>query len=163
MKTYAKVDNQSIIGVGSLKELYPGTIFSKYRLPFLIETGQLCEVLSSKLFNSRTEKLVNVEPYLEDGKCYSVQAAQKTPEEIELDITNQWTYVRGIRDGLLKESDWTVLPDAPVDSEAWKQYRQQLRDITSQVDPFEISWPVEPVLNSNNNVTNTLDGPSGGS
>lgn len=43
---------------------------------------------------------------------------------------------RGKRDLLLKESDWTQLPDAPVDREAWAAYRQALRDLTDHVN-----WP----------------------
>ena len=33
------------------------------------------------------------------------------------------------RDWLLFTSDWTQLPDAPCDAEAWAAYRQQLRDL----------------------------------
>jgi hypothetical protein len=41
------------------------------------------------------------------------------------------------RDRLLKESDWTQLPDAPVDREAWATYRQALRD-------FPATWTAGP-------------------
>jgi hypothetical protein len=53
--------------------------------------------------------------------------------------------VRVQRDALLKASDWTQLPDVPLTTkEAWATYRQALRDITSQHDPFNIIWPVAP-------------------
>ena len=45
--------------------------------------------------------------------------------------------MRNYRDRLLKESDWTQLPDAPVDQEAWATYRQALRD-------FPASWTPGP-------------------
>jgi len=50
------------------------------------------------------------------------------------------------RDRLLESSDWTVLPDAPVaDAQAWKDYRQALRDVPEQASfPTEIDWPVKP-------------------
>ena len=50
------------------------------------------------------------------------------------------------RDTLLAESDWTVLPDAPVaDAQAWKDYRQALRDVPQQAGfPNDIEWPSEP-------------------
>jgi len=38
-------------------------------------------------------------------------------------------------------SFWTQLSDSPVDKAAWATYRQALRDITTQVDPFNIKWP----------------------
>ena len=50
------------------------------------------------------------------------------------------------RDPLLESSDWTVLPDAPVaDKQAWKDYRQALRDVPQQDGfPTDIDWPVKP-------------------
>lgn len=49
------------------------------------------------------------------------------------------------RNALLRESDWTQLPDVPLSTkEAWATYRQALRDITQQADPFNITWPTPP-------------------
>lgn len=50
------------------------------------------------------------------------------------------------RNLLLGESDWTQLPDVPIQTQIkWKQYRQELRDLTSQTKyPFNIVWPVKP-------------------
>ena len=60
-------------------------------------------------------------------------------------VTSVWMEVRSIRDGLLSQSDWTQLPDVPLATkEAWATYRQALRDITSQPDPFAVLWPVKP-------------------
>jgi hypothetical protein len=56
----------------------------------------------------------------------------------------QWAAIRTERNALLAASDWTQLADAPVDEEAWADYRQDLRDITLHSDPFNIQWPVEP-------------------
>lgn len=53
--------------------------------------------------------------------------------------------VRFVRNQLLTESDWTQLPDVPLSTkEAWAAYRQALRDITEQPDPFNITWPAVP-------------------
>ena len=52
--------------------------------------------------------------------------------------------VRKQRNALLVACDWTQLPDAPVDAGEWAAYRQALRDITDQSDPFNIIWPEEP-------------------
>ena len=56
----------------------------------------------------------------------------------------QWNVIRAERNKLLVESDWTQLPDAPVDAAAWATYRQALRDITTQANPFAIVWPQGP-------------------
>jgi hypothetical protein len=46
--------------------------------------------------------------------------------------------LRIYRNRLLVESDWTQLPDAPCDAQAWAAYRQQLRD-------FPATWTPAPV------------------
>ena len=59
----------------------------------------------------------------------------------------QWVQIRGLRDSKLLECDWTVLPDVPLTAEKkaeWETYRQALRDITTQPDPFNITWPTPP-------------------
>lgn len=53
---------------------------------------------------------------------------------------------REYRNQLLRDSDWTQLPDAPVNRLAWARYRDGLRDITKQENfPNNINWPVPPV------------------
>jgi hypothetical protein len=55
------------------------------------------------------------------------------------------TRLRYWRDGELVASDWTQLPDAPVDKEAWAEYRQALRDLpSSNSNPRLIELPVKP-------------------
>lgn len=59
----------------------------------------------------------------------------------------QWFIIRGERKTRLEVSDWTVLPDVPMTSEKrveWETYRQSLRNITDQPDPFNINWPTPP-------------------
>jgi hypothetical protein len=65
--------------------------------------------------------------------------------EINYRIENQWEIVRETRNELLKDCDWTQLSDIPVETkEIWTEYRTQLRDITTQPNPFNINWPVKP-------------------
>lgn len=62
------------------------------------------------------------------------------PDPVEL-----WRAIKNERNLLLEASDWTQLPDVPLDTkEAWADYRQELRDITNQPDPFNIVWPIPP-------------------
>ena len=62
------------------------------------------------------------------------------------DIEAEWAVVRHKRDNALLACDWTQLPDVPsATKEAWATYRQSLRDITDQPDPFNIVWPTPPV------------------
>ena len=58
--------------------------------------------------------------------------------------------IRNIRDQLLQDSDWTQLVDSPLDSAAksiWATYRQNLRDITENIDENgEVTFPTKPTL-----------------
>ena len=60
---------------------------------------------------------------------------------------DQWQEIRDKRDRLLADSDWVTVRSVdqgePV-PEAWLHYRQALRDITNQSDPFNINWPDSP-------------------
>jgi hypothetical protein len=63
-----------------------------------------------------------------------------------IDALNQKMFdaIRAERNAKLIASDWTQVLDAPVDAAAWAEYRQALRDITDQPNPFELAWPIEP-------------------
>jgi len=59
--------------------------------------------------------------------------------------------LRGRRKNLLKDSDWTVMPDSPLSDskkDEWKIYRQQLRDITDGIDTeakaLAVTFPTPP-------------------
>jgi hypothetical protein len=57
-----------------------------------------------------------------------------------------WNDIRMQRNSLLLGSDWTQLPDVRIaNKEAWENYRQQLRDITTKYPtPESVVWPVAP-------------------
>lgn len=60
-------------------------------------------------------------------------------------IDIEWKNVRRHRNDLLNNSDWSQLPDVPVNiREQYASYRQALRDITQQTNPFELLWPKKP-------------------
>lgn len=68
--------------------------------------------------------------------------------EIHLSAIRNQAYdnARRIRNIKLSASDWTQIPDIEVDRrEAFKEYRQKLRDISKQEGfPHTIEWPEEP-------------------
>ena len=74
----------------------------------------------------------------------TIQKAATTQEELLMAL-------REMRDVLLKESDWTQMPDCPLSEEIkndWRIWRQEMRDITSLVSlPLEntIQLPIPPV------------------
>jgi hypothetical protein len=71
----------------------------------------------------------------------------KTGKELAHAIKGQWAEVRRLRTEKLFNSDYTQMADTPVSEskkEQWKVYRQALRDITTQPDPFNIVFPTSP-------------------
>ncbi|MDB4512138.1 phage tail assembly chaperone [Arenicella sp.] len=72
--------------------------------------------------------------------------AQKT-DKIALEETEEYAIamLRLERGDLLQKSDWTQVPDAPVDQAAWATYRQALRDLPQNTeDPSAPLWPTKP-------------------
>ena len=106
----------------------------------------LYEVEQTPKPNDYTKNITEGTPTLIDGVYYkSWNQTNATSEEISYRIENQWEEVRVLRNQLLSECDWTQLADIPTETkELWTSYRAQLRDITSQSNPFSINWPVKP-------------------
>lgn len=68
-------------------------------------------------------------------------------EDIETRKNEKWEEVRDIRDSLLSQSDWTQFQDTPITGSLltdWQTYRQGLRDITTQDNPYSLTWPTKP-------------------
>ena len=91
--------------------------------------------------------------YVANGNLVS-RPAQPSPSHCWNWNTKQWTLdltlveqqARTQRARLLLASDWTQLPDVPLDTKAaWADYRQALRDVPAQPSfPTEITWPTPP-------------------
>jgi len=62
------------------------------------------------------------------------------------DVPSEWWLerYRNWRAEELKATDWTQLPDAPVDAAAWATYRQALRDLPSVQDFANAELPTRP-------------------
>ena len=68
-----------------------------------------------------------------------------TEEEVQQRNDSKASEIRTERNEKIAKTDWTQLPDCPVDKAAWATYRQALRDITAQAGfPWTIDWPEQP-------------------
>ena len=70
----------------------------------------------------------------------------KIPTDAQLTV-RKWESVRIERNRKLQETDWVVTKASETGvalSDEWKTYRQGLRDITTQSDPDNITWPLIP-------------------
>jgi hypothetical protein len=67
------------------------------------------------------------------------------PGDTDVPDESYVTRMRLHRDRLLAESDWTQLEDAPVDRQAWADYRQALRDFPATWTPAPtVTFPDKP-------------------
>lgn len=114
------------------------------------ETGQIIKAVASNNYATISSNIgpqdsfIDVSyDYINDLFNYTVLDGKLVPKEKSLE--DQWQNVRKQRDQYLLASDWTQLPDVPISTkESWAQYRQALRDVTLQPDPFNITWPTPP-------------------
>jgi hypothetical protein len=96
------------------------------------------------------EKLEEVAPIksTDNGVYYQTRIIiTMNDEEIAVRTQQEWGVVRSERNGKLAMCDWTQFSDVPMSDvkiAEWASYRQALRDITTQSDPFNINWPVSP-------------------
>jgi hypothetical protein len=132
--------------IPQLREAYPNvSLPSELTDESLIE-WDMYVVLPTPYPNDYTKNITEGTPVLTDGVYYQNWVeTPATESEISYRIENKWTEVRELRSQLLTECDWTQLADIPTETKAaWTEYRQSLRDITSQSNPFSINWPVKP-------------------
>ena len=91
---------------------------------------------------------VESDPVKVNGKwIQSWDAIPASQDVIDSRIAHEWEKIRKERNLRLLETDWTQVSDAPLSSEqrtAWASYRQELRDLTTQENPFDIVFPQVP-------------------
>ena len=114
-------------------------------------------------YNSLTESYIDGEYagnkyYIENETPVLIPDAPNTYSKFDHDTKQwvkrqtdeqRWDTVKSSRVNKLESSDWTDTLSAKTrlgDSlyEQWQTYRQALRDITQQADPFNITWPTPP-------------------
>lgn len=68
--------------------------------------------------------------------------------DTDTETQSKWNAMRSNRATLLKDSDWTQVPDSPLSDEKkaeWATYRQELRDLPDNItDINNITWPAQP-------------------
>jgi hypothetical protein len=149
---YLKInEKQNIIypyTIQRLKSENPNTSFPEEISISLLEDYQVYPVHKSPIDQDYTKNYVEGEPELIDGLYHQtwiiIDASQ---EEIDERLNSKWSKTRITRNNYLKECDWTQLSDSPLSIDKkleWSIYRQELRDVTSQEDPFNVVWPIKP-------------------
>ena len=111
------------------------------------------------------KRLVQLDDYISDEGVYNIKY-YTTKRDSEIDgvkshfigddtakdkriLDQKWADIRLERNRLLTESDWVVVKAKETHANAsipsdWVDYRTELRDITKQSDPDDITWPTKP-------------------
>jgi|DEB0MinimDraft_3_1074331.scaffolds.fasta_scaffold174496_2 hypothetical protein len=141
---YAKILNDVIIkfpySIGALHTEYPDTSFPAALTAETLAAFGVHKIVETPLpaVDSKTHRQV---PSIQKVDGVWTQVWETQPLKQDTASAN----VRGHRDNLLKDCDWTQVADATVDKAAWAAYRQALRDISAQEGfPFNVVWPAEP-------------------
>lgn len=143
----AIVKNNQIVQSGDTSVLFSDICFPETGLDsqWMIDNDVFI-INHYKNHNTESEKLIPVDPYIEDGEVFSVKIESLTAEELNnrrIQLSNQ---IRNQRNSLLVQTDWTSLTDVVLSTdikEKYSIYRQALRDITLQPEfPKNVVWPV---------------------
>lgn len=120
----------------------------------IIKSGQCQDIDFDLQGKNVIEGVANdLSQYIENGQIIDMPSKPDGASYFDYDTKNwvqdvpaQEAAVKNQRKILLSESDWTQLPDVPLNTKTqWATYRQELRDITSQPGyPFDVIWPTKP-------------------
>lgn len=148
---YLKIDNENIIypyTISDLKAENSNISFPTSLTNDSLEDFNVYPVTSIDCGSDYTKNYEEDTPIL-SGSVY-IQVWNETnasDEEISTKVEEKWLEIRELRDTLLTQSDWTQFQDSPITGSTlteWQTYRQSLRDITSEANPFSLSWPARP-------------------
>jgi len=146
---YLRIINDEITypySLQQLKENNPNSSFPSEMTEAVMNEYNIFEVRQTPKPNNYTKNIFEGTPILVEGVYYqNWEQTDASTSEINTRIEAKWVEVRENRNQLLQECDWTQLGDIPNETKTiWQSYRQDLRDVTSQTNPFDIVWPVKP-------------------
>ena len=93
-------------------------------------------------FSRCKENMLQVNTYDIDIEAFktAISSVDVTEETKQSLLKN----IREVRNNLLEETDWMANSDVTM-SDAWKTYRQALRDLPANTkDPANPTWPTKP-------------------
>lgn len=133
-------------------------ILDRMKLIYQIEAGSVTGLYSDELLNELRESLTAPTGHAIMVIPESVEIPQAIVRVEDADseapkfitdkdiIDRQWDSVRQLRHLKLAASDWICVVTDYVNprKEEWISYRQALRDLPQQANPFTLVWPQAP-------------------
>ena len=142
-----------VISERDLYYKYPNISFPKPLTPYVIDTYGLEVILQGPQPQTTPPYETVVRQGIEEikGKWFTKYVIgpifnnQEDEEAYRLNIDAQASEsIKNTRNSLISKSDWMGCSDV-IMSDEWREYRQELRDITTQEGfPHNVEWPNEP-------------------
>ena len=142
-----------VISERDLYYKYPNISFPKPLTPYVIDTYGLEVILQGPQPQTTPPYETVVRQGIEEikGKWFTKYVIgpifnnQEEEDSYRLNIDTQASCgIRNTRNSLISKSDWMGCSDV-IMSDEWREYRQELRDITTQKGfPHNVEWPEEP-------------------
>lgn len=152
--SYAKIVNGQVekypYSAADLRAENPNVSYPEViRYGFFVAAGALPVNQVERPEVDHTKNLAEGTPEVRaDGSVWQVWVVSDATEaEIADRVSAKWEAVRSRRNRELEACDWTQLPDVPLFAAKvaeWAVYRQALRDVTNQPDPFHVVFPAKP-------------------
>lgn len=153
MNIHILVDNDTYIRDVDLAQEFPNSSFPPNTPEDQLPPGvKNCRI--PPIPNNPYAQFYLSEPRLAEGVWTKVWESEQLPEyQIQQVKQNKFDEIRIIRDELMSKFDWryqrynreTRLGLPTSDSiEKLDEYMQELADITTAPDPFNITWPLQP-------------------
>lgn len=143
----ATISGSTVTKIGEHKVLFANTSFPDTGVTASFLTENNAKEVKAPTYNDKTQKLNSITPVIDGDYVKEYEVVNLTTDEKTAVDNSEWKAVRAARDTKLQSSDWTQNSDSPLtDSKKteWKNYRQSLRDVPTQSDPWNITWPTEP-------------------
>lgn len=148
---FAKITNDAVekypYSIGELRKDYPNVSFPRNPTDEQLAEWGVVRVARVEAPNlGHTKEVTEGTP----AKIKGVWSQTWNATDLDADTLAERTegraqQVRDERNYKISASDWTQLPDAPVNQQAWATYRQALRDVPEQSGfPWNVVWPIKP-------------------
>jgi hypothetical protein len=128
---YAVVEGNKVVAYGTVEQILNVSI-GEDGIKNVIKDNDLVEVITTIKYDSDTEKLISVEPYLDGKKVYSVKKEKLSQEEIKANI-----------EALV---DFELLSMQGRKDKAAKDYIKALESIKKSAETISmVEWPSKPL------------------
>lgn len=148
---FAKIDKDKKILEYPLSEKAVRLALTNVSLPKDLSNFDLIDFGYAKVDAVQPPKAVDeLSRIILDTPVWKKGSLKRTFKEEKIDdkiIDNSWRKIRLERSRRLLVTDWTQGNDCSLSADKiaeYKEYRQALRDITKQTNPFRIVWPKKP-------------------